>query len=135
MGRARFGVSSCSGRWPPGEEGIWGGLTERERLRLRSGGKGSPPTVKAPVASLAPPTQVASDAVNEFLERLEHAAVGERFAHVSRLQADDAEEALKAAERLDPGRWTLVTRTRPDGLVDVIAADPTARDAAKRRAG
>jgi len=120
------------------EEGIWGGLTERERLRLRrqrGGEQGSLLTGKTPVASTASPTQADPEAVKEFLERLEHAAVGERFAHVGRLPAGDAEVALDAAERLDPGRWTLVRRTRPDGLVDVFAADPTARDTAEQRAG
>ena len=118
-----------------GEEGVWGGLTERERRRLRRGGLAVTPADETPVASMGAPTLADPEAVKEFLERPEHAPVGERFAHVGRLPAGDAEIALGAAERLDPGRWTLVRRTRPDGLVDVFAADPTARDKAEQRAG
>lgn len=118
-----------------GEEGVWGGLTERERRRLRRTGLAVTLEEETPVASMGAPTQAALEALNELLERLEHAALGERFVHVGRLPADDAELAVKAAERIAPRPWTLVTRLRPDGLVDVFAAAAAARDAAERRAG
>ncbi|MGH9151004.1 MAG: WhiB family transcriptional regulator [Acidimicrobiales bacterium] len=116
-----------------GEEGVWGGLTERERRRLRRGGLAV--TLAEETPSMRAPTQADLEAVSEFLERLEHAAIGERFAQVGRLPAHHADLAVKAAERLAPGRWSLVRRARPDGLVDVFAAAAAARGAAQRRAG
>lgn len=140
VGPAKSVCGTCSVReacleWAlaSGEEGVWGGLTERERRRLQRGGLAV--TLAEETPSMGAPTQADLEAVSEFLERLEHAAMGERFAHVGRLPADHAEVALKAAERLAPGRWSLVKRARPDGLVDVFAAAAAARGAAERRAG
>jgi WhiB family redox-sensing transcriptional regulator len=109
------------------EEGVWGGLTETERNRLRGVRRANTnPAVEPP-----PPPPAPSSAADELLEAIAGLEVGERFTHAARLPGDEAAAAIAAVTSVTQDELTLVHRLRPDGLVDVYVAAA----GADRRAG